>query len=158
MLECVAADGYAATTVQKVAAAARVSPNTFYRFFDDRADCFLAAVDEDATQLLGELYRAGAADDWVGAVRASMQRYLRWWPERPQASRTFLVELPAAGGRTVERRNEILDRFLPLFVASAERARAEQPHLPPVSLPALRILVAGLTDFVAAELRAGRLD
>src|SRR3954469_19976804 len=92
MLECVAGEGYTATTVQKVAAAARVSPNTFYRFFDDRADCFLAAVDQDATRLLRELYRAGATEGWVDAVRASMLRYLQWWPERPEASRTFLVE------------------------------------------------------------------
>ena len=52
MLECVGRDGYEATTVPQVVATARVSRNAFYEFFADKADCFIAACDEAAQELL----------------------------------------------------------------------------------------------------------
>jgi AcrR family transcriptional regulator len=158
MVECIAADGYAGTTVQRVAAAARVSPNTFYKFFDGKLDCFLAMIDADANVLLGELMRGGDAPDWLEAVRRGMQIYLRWWPARPQVSRAFLVELPAVGGEGVARRQAIQERFVAMFLVLAARARQEDRGLPPVSEPAVRILVNGLTELVSSEVRAGRLD
>jgi AcrR family transcriptional regulator len=157
MLECVARDGFAATTVQKVAAAARVSPNTFYAMFEDKADCFLALCAQEADELLGELLRAERGARWVDGVRAGMRVYLRWWPAHPRTSQVYLVELPAAGGRALAHRQRTHERFVAMFAALAERARAEQPDLPPVSAAGLRVLVAGLTDLVAREVQEGRL-
>src|SRR3954447_17720648 len=82
MLDRVAAEGYPATTVTKVVAAARVSPNTFYELFDDKADCFLAACGEGAQELLEHLYQADGAT-WVARVRDGMGTNLRWWRDRP---------------------------------------------------------------------------
>jgi AcrR family transcriptional regulator len=158
MLECVARDGYAATTVQQVARAARVSPNTFYALFEDKADCFLALCAQEADELLRALLAAGGAERWLDGVRAGMRVYLRWWPEHPRTSQVYLVELPAAGGRALAHRQQTHERFVAMFAALAERARAEQPGLPPVSDAALRVLVAGLTELIAREVREGRLD
>jgi AcrR family transcriptional regulator len=158
MLECVAADGYSATTVQRVAAAARVSPNSFYKFFEGKLDCFLAVLDADAEQLLERLLREGAAPDWRDALRNGMRVYLEWWPARPQVSRAFLVELPAAGGEAVTRRSAIQERFVAVFLGLAARARQEQPDLPPVSTAAIRVLVHGMTELMSDEVRAGRVE
>ena len=158
MLETAAEHGYAAASVQRVASKARVSPNTFYAFFEDKLDCFLAAVEADAQELLGRLFAAGREPDWTSAVRAAMRIYLAWWPARPEIGRVYLLELPAAGEAAAVRRAAIRDSFLGLFRASALRARQEQPGLPPVSDVAVRALVAGITELVAEEVRAGRLD
>jgi AcrR family transcriptional regulator len=158
MVKAVAEHGYAATTVQRVAALARVSPNTFYAFFEDKLDCFLAVCEADADELLGRLYAAGSEPDWESAVRAATRTYLEWWPARPEASRVYLLELPAAGERAVTRRDAITERFVTLFRLSAQRARVEQPDLPPVSDAALHILVAGIQDLVAQHVRSGRID
>ena len=157
MVRSVAEHGYAATSVQRVASLARVSPNTFYAFFDDKLDCFLAVCEADAEELLARLFAAGSEPDWVSAVRAATRVYLEWWPARPEASQVYLVELPAAGERAVVRRQAITDRFVTLFRLSAQRARAEQDDLPPVSEATLRVLVAGIQDLVAQEVRAGRI-
>ena len=158
MVSAVAEQGYAATTVQRVASLARVSPNTFYAFFEDKLDCFLAVCEADAEELLSRLFAAGAEPDWESSVRAATRVYLEWWPARPELSRVYLLELPAAGERAVARRQAITDRFVTLYRLSARRARAEQPDLPPVSDAALRVLVAGTQDLVAEEVRAGRID
>jgi AcrR family transcriptional regulator len=158
MLQCVAADGYAATTVPRVAAAARVSPNTFYAQFTDKADCFLELCDQESRELLAKIVTAGSALDWREAVRAGVRIYLSWWRERPQSSRAYLLELPSAGANAQQQRREAHERFVRMFLALAARARHEQPALPEVSEVAVRVMTAGQTELVAAEVAEGRLD
>jgi AcrR family transcriptional regulator len=158
MLESVAEHGYAGTTVQRVAAAARVSPNAFYKFFDDKLDCFLAVIDADAEQLVTELTEQADPSDWRATLRRGLRHYLEWWPARPLLSRAFLLELPAAGGRAVEHRDRIHDRFVDMQLALATLARRQEPDLPPVSPASVRLFLHGLTELVAHEVRAGRLD
>jgi AcrR family transcriptional regulator len=157
MLDRVAAEGYPATTVTKVVAAARVSPNTFYEFFENKADCFLAACREGARELLEHLY-AARGETWVERVRDGMRTYLRWWSDRPAISWAYLVELPAAGARATAERDAVYEGYRALFAALADLAREEDPALPPLSPLAVRVLVAGLTEVVADEVRAGRTD
>jgi AcrR family transcriptional regulator len=158
MRECVAANGYAQTSISDIAAAARVSPNRFYEFFRDKADCFLAVCDQDAAELLRELFQAGAGNDWAEDVRRGVRVYLSHWSDRPQASRAYLLEMPAAGEAAQLQREAVHERFELMFDGLAARARAEQPSLPPLSPLALRIFVAGMTELIATEVRAGRID
>ena len=44
-----------------------------------------------------------------------------------------------------------------MFAALGARAREEQPELPPLSPLATRMIVAGVTEIVADEVRGGRL-
>src|SRR4051794_24697355 len=127
MLESVATEGYAATTVPRVAAAARVSPNTYYAFFADKTACFLEIVDEEATELVEKLAAVGAQPDWRHGGRASMRMYLEHWRSRPAVSQAYLVELRSAGTEAMEQRQAAHRRFLWLFEAAAARARAEDP-------------------------------
>jgi AcrR family transcriptional regulator len=156
MLDVVSAEGYAATSVTKVVAAARVSPNTFYEFFDDKADCFLTACGDGARELLELLY-AAQGPSWTARVREGMRTYLRWWRDRPEVSRAYLVELPAVGLRAHAQRDEVYESYRAMFTALAQLARSEDPRLPPLSPIAVRALVAGLTEVVAEEVRADRI-
>ncbi len=45
-----------------------------------------------------------------------------------------------------------------MFTGLGNRARVERPGLPPLSPTAVRVLVAGITDLTAGEVREGRLD
>ena len=157
MLELVAAHGYAATTVPDVVAAAKVSRNAFYALFTDKTECFLALCDELAGEMLDELARP-AADDWRATLRAGTERYLRWWEERPAFSRTYFVELPSAGARAIEQRDRQYARFRELFDQLAAWARAQEPDLPPLHPLATRAFVLAVTELIAEEVRAGRVD
>jgi AcrR family transcriptional regulator len=157
MLELVGEHGYLDTTVPMVVSAARVSRSSFYALFDDKTDCFIAACDEASSEMLESLVELGAEDDWVAALRRGTERYVRWWQRRPAFSRAYFVELPAAGMRAVRQRDRQYARYRELFAALAARARAEQPDLPPLSPLATRLVVAGITEVVAEEVRAGRI-
>jgi AcrR family transcriptional regulator len=158
ILECVAERGYPETTISDVVARARVSRNTFYEFFDDKADCYLEACDREGTRMLDELYALAAEDSWLDAVREGTRAYLRWWQNHPRYAVAYLVELPTAGRRALEQRDRAYASFEAMFEALAARARAEEPKLPVLPVLAPRVLVASITEIVGQEVRAGRVE
>jgi AcrR family transcriptional regulator len=156
MLECVGEEGYAATTVPRVVARAKVSRNAFYELFNDKLDCFRALCDELADEIIAQLLPTGETD-WITALRQGTRRYLEWWQNRPSWSRTYLVEAPAAGPFAVAHRQEQYLRFQELFEGLAQWARAEQPELPPLWPLATRVIVYSVTDLVAEQVAAGNM-
>ena len=158
MAEVVSAEGYEATTVPKVVAAARVSTNAFYEFFSDKTDCFIALCEQAGEELFADLATFGSAPDWLTGLDRALDVYLRWWVERRALTIAYLVELPAAGRRAVEEKERQHERFTVMMRWVAERARREQPDLPPLSELALATAVSAPTELIAREVRAGRLD
>jgi AcrR family transcriptional regulator len=158
MLETVAERGYEATTVPEVVARARVSRNAFYEFFADKTGCFIAACDEEAAELLGVVLAHGSATDWTEALRGGTRAYLEWWARRPAFARAYFIGLPLAGAPAVAQRERGYARFRQVFVELGRRARADQPGA--TQLPELvsRVLVLAITELVADEVRAGRVE
>ena len=158
MLELVAEHGYAATTVPNVVAAARVSRNAFYQHFNDKTECFIAVCDENSQELLELMFSFASEPGWVDAVANGMGAYLGYFRERPAYSRAYFLELPAAGERSIAQRERSYAQFRAMFEALGERARAEQPELPPLQPLVPRALVVAITELVAEEIRQGRID
>jgi AcrR family transcriptional regulator len=158
MLETVAERGYEATTVPEVVARARVSRNAFYEFFADKTNCFIAACDEEAAELLGVVVRWASARSWTVALRQGTRAYLTWWAERPAFARAYFTGLPAAGDPAVAQRERGYARFRDVFREVGRRARADQPGLAPLPEIAPRVLVLAITELVAEEVRAGRAE
>ncbi len=158
MLECVSEQGFSQTTVGDVVSAARASRNSFYEHFADKADCFLAVCDRAAGDLLCEVQQFATEHDWLTALQRGVAAYLRFWVERPNFSVAYLVELPTAGRPAVEQRERHYRSFEEMFAALGVRARAEQPDLQPLGAHTARLIVLAVTELVAGEVRAGRLD
>jgi AcrR family transcriptional regulator len=159
MLDLVAERGYPATTVGDVVAAARCSRNAFYELFEDKEACYIAAADETGAEMLGALVSgAQQADSWLDALRSGTHSYLRWWVDNPGYAAAYLIDLPAAGRRALEQRDRVYADFAAMFAGLAARARAEQPLLPPLPPLAPRLLVMAITELIAQEVRAGRVD
>lgn len=158
MVASVGEVGYTATNVPDVVARARVSRNAFYALFEDKADCFIAACDEHAGDMLDVLLGRAAEPTWREALSAGMVDYLHFWQTRPAFTRAYFVELPAAGAKAVAQRDRVYAHFRAMFDAMAARARAEEKGLPPVPPLATRLLVLGITELIGEESRAGRAD
>lgn len=158
MLETVAERGYEASTVPEVVARARVSRNAFYEFFSDKADCFLAACDEEAADLLATVVAFAEEPGWLMAMRRGAHAYLEWWQQRPAFALAYFVGLPSAGERATAQRERAYEQFTEIFEALARRARREQSGLPRLNEMVARILVLAITELVAQEVRAGRTE
>lgn len=77
VMEAVEEVGYARMTVSQVIGRAGVSRKTFYDFFADSEDCFLAAFEQALSQArprAGKAYEHEA--DWREGIRAALARLL----------------------------------------------------------------------------------
>jgi AcrR family transcriptional regulator len=158
MVECVGEEGWAKTTVPDVVARARVSRNSFYEHFDDKTACFLAALDEEAQEILEAMVALGSEPDWIVALRQGMRMYLTSWQQQPALCRAYFVELAFVGPRGVAQREQNFRQFELIFKVLADRARDVDPSLPKLSPLVPRLLVVGVTDIVGEAVRAGDLD
>jgi len=135
--------GYAATTIADVVRHARVSKRTFYEHFADKEACYLALYGAIADHLLDVIARAAASDlPWRERLHAGARAYLAALAAEPALTRTFLLEIQAAGPGAFARRREVHRRFATLLRELTERAAAEEPGLAPLS-PAMAIAVVG---------------
>jgi AcrR family transcriptional regulator len=158
MIEVVNEEGYEATTVPKVVAAARVSTNAFYSFFDDKAACFIEICEIAGNALFDGMAENATAPDWITALERGMGMYLRWWQESAALTRAYMIDFPSVGRRSTEERDRQHERFKTIMRYSADWARQEDPMLPPISEVALDAAVSAPTDLIGREVRAGRLD
>jgi AcrR family transcriptional regulator len=112
IVELVATDGYARTTVGGIAAKAGVSRTTFYEQFESKEDCFRAAYDAVAGRLIEAIVAASAGiEDPRQQLMAGINAYLEWCAEHPAAAATFIVEVHTAGPEALEQRYRMLERF-----------------------------------------------
>ena len=159
MLVLVAGNGYQATTVPEVVTRARVSRSVFYQEFESKLDCFLAlATSNPGHDRPGS--RSGRrlrGSDLAGGDHRGMDAYLRWWRDRPEFARAFLVELPAAGTEGLEHRIDLLRPFEDLFAGLARYMRSKDRTPAPLPCLAPKSVVRGTTDLIAEEVRRGRV-
>jgi len=162
MGELVGARGYAATTVPGVIAAARVSTNTFYRFFQDKTDCFIALSEALGDRLFEQLAAFGSDADTpeeaLAALDHGIRAYLAWWSDQPAMARAYFVELPMAGPRAIDERERQYRRFEGIHRQVGERARRFFPDAPPLRDVDVAASVILTTELVARHVRAGRVE
>lgn len=155
MLEVIAEHGYDAATVSQVVAAARVSRNAFYEFFSDKTDCFVTVTDELGAELFDAMIALRVEPTWVDALRKGTEVYLSWWQEHAVFGRAYFSGLAELGSRGLAQRQAVYERFVWMFGELGQRARDEQPELPPLPQLAPRALVFAITEIVAEQIRAG---
>jgi AcrR family transcriptional regulator len=116
------------TAVSDVVDMAGVSRRTFYELFDDRDDCFLAAV-EEAFALAEERARPAylAHECWVDRVRAGLAALLGLFDEQPQLARICIAQSASAGPAALMLRADMLDQLASVIDQGRSLARHEPP-------------------------------
>lgn len=126
------AEGYAGMTVSAVIAKAGVSRKTFYEFFQDREDIFLAAFDrllEQAVDGARAAYDEG--DAWPERLHKLLATALDALASHPHEARVGFVEVLAAGPRALQRRDGALRAFMQ-FLTPGYEAAGEAAEIPPL--------------------------
>jgi AcrR family transcriptional regulator len=106
VVEAVAEQGWNATTIAAITAAAKISRRTFYEYFEGKEDCLAAYEMIEAHVLDSMLAAHGAAEPWPDRVRARLAALLDILSRDAAVSRCFLVEPLAVGGEIVARYRE----------------------------------------------------
>ena len=156
-IERFTADGFARTSMDGVAGAARVTKGAVYHHFRDKAELFEAAFVVMEQRLLARVAAGveGITDPWE-LMAAGVEIYLEECSE-PQFRRIALEEAPAALG--FGRWKEIEEGYFLGLVRGTLEAMAGQGaiHIPAGDLVA-RMLLAAMTEAGLAVAGADRPD
>ena len=151
MAQVVAEKGYPATTVADVVERAGVSRRTFYEQFADKEACFLATYDAGLAAVLsriGEAVETNPVAGWRERARAGVEAFLALLASEPAFAQALQVEILTAGPAALDRRTGMLVMFAGIWRNVHERARAEEPSLPPLPDDVFTILSAGLEELI----------
>jgi AcrR family transcriptional regulator len=148
-----AEQGYASLSVATVTARARVSRSTFYKFFDDKLDCVLAAQ-RRAFEALGQTiaWACAAEGDWPHGVGRGLGAALAFAARFPGEARLVLASNQVASEPALARQGlDVHERLLELLREGARRhpgARSPKGVSEQAALGAALSIVA---SFLAAE-------
>jgi AcrR family transcriptional regulator/DNA-binding MarR family transcriptional regulator len=125
--------GFEGVSARRVSERAGVSNRTFYEFFSDREDCFLAAFNHAVDGLEAVVRAAWESErEWTARVRGALGVLLETLDREPAVRRLVFVEALAAGPRVLARRGRVLEGLV--IVIDEGRAGAKAPHgLPPLT-------------------------
>ena len=147
--------GYVQTTIADIVRHARVSKRTFYEHFGDKEECFLAGYKAVSGETLQLITAASVADgSWQERVAAASHAYLAALEAFPALTRTYLVELYAAGPRALAERRRVHKRFADLLRTLANAARSANPAMRPLTPAMATAVVGGIHELVLAELES----
>jgi AcrR family transcriptional regulator len=125
-------EGYAGMTVSAVISRAGVSRKTFYEFFQDREDIFLAAFDQLLERALdGARAAYETGDGWPARLHAVLDAGLRALAANPHEASFGFVEVLAAGPRALQRRDSALREFMQ-FLSPGYEAAGDAAAIPPL--------------------------
>jgi AcrR family transcriptional regulator len=154
MIQAANREGYARANVSQVITHAGVSRPTFYDYFADKDDCFLAAHQEIARRLLEAVRRAVADGPPEQAVQQSVRALIEFAGSDPAGARFLTNETMAGGPRALDERDRTLGRLEEIV----ERARTRTlPEVPTPDLPT-RVVIGSVYWLLAPLLRRGESD
>jgi AcrR family transcriptional regulator len=143
--------GYSQANVSVVIAEAGVSRPTFYDYFRDRDDCFVAAVVDVQEQLLADVGRRVREGAPERALRSTVEGLAGFASAEPARARFLMSESMAAGHRALTAREQGLLE-IERIVEEAHRLLSPDMAAPDVPSGAL---CGGIYRLLAARLRRG---
>lgn len=154
MVRVVGRKGYKATSVADVIVEADVSRTTFYKHFEDKHECFLAAYDTVVERVLGEVMASCDGErTWLERVRVGLATIVDMFALDPELARTAIVEVAAAGADARQRHWDAIVRFTEFLEDGEELADGRE-------LPDnIALMAAGaVSGLIFDELLTGRAE
>lgn len=154
MAESCARKGFGATTISDIVRPAGVSRATFYELFEDKEDCFQAAMELSLADAMERVIGAFSPDKaWATLVSDSAAAFLDLLASRPAFARMALVEAPASGQRAFEMYAAAKRVLLTLLDRGREEAVEEA-----IPASAGRAALAGAESLIVGQILAGNAE
>jgi AcrR family transcriptional regulator len=149
--------GYQKTTVSMIGRRAAVSKSDFYKHFDSKDDCFLAAYDYAVDRIRTTVVEACApvaAADWPGRVQAGVAALLTLLAGEPPLATIVLAEGLRAGRGIYDRYQAAVESFVPLLRQGAP----DPPGTAAVPPATDEAVVGGIAALLSRRVVAGEAE
>jgi len=143
--------GYQKTTVSIIGQRAAVSKSDFYKHFESKDDCFIAAYEAAVERIRQHLVAAcesAEGKDWASRVAVSIDALLTQFDVEPATASIVLVEGLRAGRGVYDRYQAAIESFVGLIGEGAPRS-AEVPETTDEAV------VGGIASMLGRRLLAG---
>ncbi|MGN6254476.1 MAG: TetR/AcrR family transcriptional regulator [Solirubrobacterales bacterium] len=107
--------GYQRTTVSSIGQRAAVSKSDFYKHFESKDDCFIAAYDVAVERIRRHVLEAcqeAEGEDWARRVKHAIRALLRTFADEPALASVVLVEGLRAGRGVYDRYQTAVESFV----------------------------------------------
>lgn len=149
--------GYQKTTVSLIGQRAAVSKSDFYKHFESKDDCFIAAYDAAIVRIRGQL--AGACEEtdgaeWSQRMSRALEALLDLFATEPALASIALVEGLRAGRGVYDRYQVAIESFVELM------KRSEPPLAEGVQVPEAtdEAIVGGIAAMLGRRVLAGETE
>ncbi len=154
MIRVAGSKGYLATSVADVLAEAGTSRTTFYKHFDNKRECFLAAYDLAVERILGAAEAACEEEAcWRDRARSGLGAVVELLSADRALAQTAIVEVSAAGAEARRRHSVAIGRLAGLLESGRTPHREKELELPPNTA---LMAVGGVAGLILDELREDR--
>jgi AcrR family transcriptional regulator len=152
MVATVAERGYEATTVADLVKLSGVSRSAFYKHFEDKQACFLAAVEELVGPTLERLGGDESVPPGVERARQAFEELIRLIVKQPAAAKMCIVEVYAAGPEGAD----LVDRSMDQATELAVQMLAQVPEREGLPRELVRAIVGGIQKVIHKRLYRGQ--
>jgi AcrR family transcriptional regulator len=149
--------GYQKTTVATIGRRAAVSKSDFYKHFDTKDECFLAAYDFAVDRIrttVVDACAATSADAWPARVEAGITALLALLGEEPALATVVLAEGLRAGRGIYDCYQAAVESFVPLLRDGAP----DPPGAAPVPPATDEAVVGGVAALLSRRVVVGETD
>jgi AcrR family transcriptional regulator len=153
MIHVVGAKGYKATSVADVIEEAGVARATFYKHFEDKHECFLAAYDLVVERVMERVTAdCDGSEPWMQRVETGLANLVGLFALDPELARMAMVEVAAAGAEARQRHWDAVARFTEYLEAGRDLSENDLPE-------STSLMSAGaVAGLIFDELLAGRAE
>jgi AcrR family transcriptional regulator len=154
MIRVVGSKGYKEASVADVIEEAGTSRTTFYKHFEDKHECFLAAYDMLVEQVFAEVVaNCNGTEPWLQRMEKGLTTIVQLFAVDPKLARTAVVEVAAAGADARQRHWNAVARFTEYLEGGRELSNGRE-------LPEnISLMSAGaVSGLIFDELLAGRAE
>ncbi|WUH97491.1 TetR family transcriptional regulator [Spirillospora sp. NBC_00431] len=142
--------GYDDTTVEQIAAAAEISPSTFFRYFPTKED---VVVTDEYDPIIAEVFRVQPADlSPIDALRAALREVLPVMQQDDlhtiETRLRLTASVPALRARTFESMREGTHAVLTEMIAERTGRRRDDPEVQAFNWAVLGVMQAALYQWL----------
>lgn len=152
MVATVDEKGYEATTVAHLVELSGVSRSAFYRHFDDKQACFLAAIEAMVGPTLKRIGADESAPAGIERARKAFESLIELIVSQPAASKMCIVEVYAAGPEGAA----LLERSLEQVAELTSRLLEQVPDRKGMPMEFVNALVGGIQKVIHKRLYRGK--
>jgi len=149
--------GYQKTTVSLIGQRASVSKSDFYKHFESKDDCFIAAYDAAIARIREHITAACEAAEgkaWAYRVSDAIDAVLKLFAAEPALASIALVEGLRAGRGVYDRYQAALESFVAYLVEGAP----ESPGGPEVPRATGEAVIGGVASMLGRRVLGGEAD